>query len=333
MRIRRPGVTDHVGYRPLQVPARSIPVPTSVSASAQRVLASRWIALPDPPPVTDIAAWRALVTSCDELMLDRLAGIKGGPSSHADSVRMDVAGVSVFDIPRPSSGSDAGICLEIHGGALLMGGGENCRAMGLFAASRIGLRTWAVDYRMPPDHPYPAGLDDCVAVYRAMLDQFGPENIVVSGGSAGGNLAAALILRARDEGLPMPAAAVLQTPEVDLTESGDSFQTNLGVDTVLTRSLMPENRLYAGDHDLRDPYLSPLFADFTLGFPRTLLATGTRDLFLSNTVRMHRALRAAGVAAELHVIEAAPHGFFPGSPEEADLVREIQRFVRAACSN
>ena len=139
--------------------------------------------------------------------------------------------------------------------------------------------------------------------------------------------ASASFLRARDEDLPLPAAAVLMTPEVDLTESGDSFQANLGVDTVLTGSLMPANLLYAGGHDLAHPYLSPLFGDFTEGFPPTFLTTGTRDLFLSNTVRMHRALRAAGIAAELHVLEAAPHGgFFGTAPEDKALVQEMRRF-------
>jgi acetyl esterase/lipase len=94
---------------------------------------------------------------------------------------------------------------------------------------------------MPPDHPYPVPLDDCVAAYRALLRDHRPDDIVVGGVSAGGNLAAALILRARDEGLPLPAGAILLTPEVDLTESGDSFRTNLGLDPLLTRSLMPAN--------------------------------------------------------------------------------------------
>jgi acetyl esterase/lipase len=182
---------------------------------------------------------------------------------------------------------------------------------------------------MPPDHPYPAALDDCLTVYRALLEDHRPQDIVVEGASAGGNLAAALILRARDEGLPLPAAAVLLTPEVDLTESGDSFQTNLGVDTVLTQSLAVMSALYAAGHDLEHPYLSPLFGDFTKGFPPTFLQTGTRDLFLSNTVRMHRALRAAGIEAELHVFEAMPHGGFSGAPEDAEASAEARRFIDA----
>jgi acetyl esterase/lipase len=185
--------------------------------------------------------------------------------------------------------------------------------------------TWAVDYRMPPLHPYPAALDDCITVYRRALADRAPADIVVGGGSAGGNLAAALLLRAKDEGLPMPAALVLISPEVDLTESGDSFHTNLGVDHVLG-SLMHVNLLYANGHDLADPYLSPLFGDVT-GFPPTFLQTGTRDLFLSNTVRMHRKLRAAGVDAELHVFEAMPHGGFGGAPEDLEIATEARRFV------
>jgi acetyl esterase/lipase len=97
---------------------------------------------------------------------------------------------------------------------------------------------------------------------------------------------------------------------------------------MLTASLMPVNLLYANGHDLTDPYLSPLFGDFTKGFPPTLLSAGTRDVFLSNAVRMHRALRAASVPAELHIMEAAPHGgFLGGAPEDRDLEEEIRRFV------
>jgi acetyl esterase/lipase len=181
---------------------------------------------------------------------------------------------------------------------------------------------------MPPDHPYPASLDDCLTVYRALLNEREPTEIIVGGSSAGGNLAAALMLRARDEGLPLPAGLVLLSPELDLTETGDTFHTNAGIDPMGT--LMLPNLLYAGGADLADPYLSPLFGDFTKGFPPTLLTSGTRDLFLSNTVRMHRALRDAGVEAELHVLEAAVHGNFGGtSPEEASLNRDVRLFCEA----
>jgi acetyl esterase/lipase len=143
----------------------------------------------------------------------------------ASGGRRRVAGVPVFEMtPHGTDPDDRRVVLEIHGGAMIAGNGAACRAYGLTAIPRNGMRTWAVDYRMPPDHPYPAGLDDCVGVYRAMLEHRRPEEIVVAGLSAGGNMGAATILRARDERLPMPAAAVLLTPELDLMESGDSFQ-------------------------------------------------------------------------------------------------------------
>ena len=131
----------------------------------------------------------------------------------AEVEEIDVDGVRVYvitphDLPR----DDPRAFLNIHGGAFVLGGGESCRLMGLHAVGLSRVRTWAVDYRMPPDHPFPAPLDDCVAVYRALLENHRSDDIIVSGGSAGGNLAAALILRARDEGMPLPAAAILSTP-------------------------------------------------------------------------------------------------------------------------
>ena len=311
----------------LSVPARDLPVPAHLSPEAQAMLSLPFGESRDYPAVEDADAWRKMIASQDEFMLSMMAD--RAASVEADVELIDVDGVRVYDIrPQGHDPADDRVYLEIHGGALIMGGGAVCRAMVLNSLTHAGARMWAVDYRMPPDHPYPAPLDDCVGAYRALLRDHAPERVIVGGGSAGGNLVAATILRARDEGLPLPAAAVLITPEVDLTESGDSFATNLGVDGVLTSLLMPANLLYANGHDLADPYLSPLFGDFSKGFPPTILTTGTRDLFLSNTVRMHRALRAAGVEAELHVLEAGGHGgFFGMAPEDGEITREVRSFV------
>lgn len=311
----------------LSVPARVVPVPSSISAEAQGVLAMGPMVGADLPALDDLEGWRSYVAAADAGLVAMMGGL--AEQARAEVTVLDVGGVTVHDIrPDDVPADDQHVVLEIHGGALIMGGGAACPLMALGAVSGLRRRMWAVDYRMPPDHPYPAGLDDCLTVYRALLEEHRPDQIVVRGGSAGANLGAALILRARDEGLPLPAGAILATPEVDLTESGDSFQTNLGVDTVLTASLMAQNLLYAGGHDLADPYLSPLFGDFTRGFPRTLLTAGTRDLFLSNAVRMHRSLRSAGVEAELHVIEAGPHGaFFGMTPEDRAIEAEVRRFL------
>jgi acetyl esterase/lipase len=119
---------------------------------------------------------------------------------------------------------------------------------------------------------------------------------------------------------------VVRTPECDLTESGDSFDVLEGVDVVLVQRLTASIALYADGHDLAHPYLSPIFGDVS-HFPPTFIQTGTRDLFLSNSVRLHRALRNADVDAELHVWEAMPHGGFADTPEDAEIGVEIRKFV------
>ncbi|TML10722.1 MAG: alpha/beta hydrolase [Actinobacteria bacterium] len=294
---------------PLQLPARTIPAPGSISPAAQAALARLPLGPVAYPPIDDIEAWRKVVALSDQGLLSMMVERAKDVVADVETRVVDDVIVFVITPANLSAEAEGRVYLDIHGGALIMG--------------------WSVDYRMPPDHPYPTPLDDCVVAYRALLRDYRPDDIIVGGASAGGNLAAALILRARDEGLPLPAAAVLLTPEVDLTESGDSFQTNLGIDTVLTRSLAAPSKLYAAGHALEHPYLSPLFGDFTKGFPPTFLQTGTRDLFLSNTVRMHRALREAGVPAELHVFEAMPHGGFGVTSEDAELDAEVRRFVDA----
>jgi acetyl esterase/lipase len=313
----------------LHVPAREIPVPASVSPEAQAVLAAGPAGPPgadDYPPLDDHAAWRAYIAEKDEFILERFAAITAGAAIED----LDVDGVPVYAaVPPPGvPDDDRRVYLDIHGGAWIQGRGAVCRAMAPAVAARIGARVWTVDYRMPPEHPYPAGLDDCLTVYRRLLEQRSPEEIAVGGASAGGNLAAALMLRVRDEGLPLPAAVVLSTPATDLTGAGDSWAANAGLDNLLTGEVRAPVELYAAGHDQREPYLSPLFGDLDKGFPPAILLSGTRDRLLSDTVRMHRALRAAGLPAELHVFEAAGHGMFLGTaPEDREHAAEIRRFL------
>jgi acetyl esterase/lipase len=312
---------------------RTIRVPPTVSAHAQAVIAAGQQMVVDrlehpatSPPLDDADAWKTHIAATDEAIITGFAASAADIPATVEAREIAGVHVNVITPEGVDAGDDAPIQLDIHGGALIAGGGEACRFMNTSTAARAGMHTWGVDYRMPPDHPYPTPLDDCIAVYRALLEVRPPEKILVGGGSAGGNLVAAMLLRAKDEGLPMPAALALFTPEIDLTESGDSFDTNAGVDYVLVDRLTDSIALYAGDHDLTHPYLSPIFGDVT-GFPPTFVQAGTRDLFLSNAVRFHRKLRDAGVDAELHVWEAMPHGGFFGAPEDAEMAVELRRFL------
>jgi acetyl esterase/lipase len=311
----------------IRLPARDIPVPSSVSPEARAVLANPPAERFEFPALDDPAAWRAKIAAHDGAIAAMMAG--RAAAAPVTVRHRDLPDCRVYELtPDGLDAGDDRVYLEIHGGGFIWGGGELCAAMAVGTALSTGARVWAVDYRMPPDHPFPAALDDCLAAYRALLDERPADRIIVRGASAGGNLAAALILRARDEGLPLPAAAVLMTPVSDLTESGDSHQVNLGLDPLIPGSHRPAFLLYAGRQDLSHPYLSPLHGDFGKGFPPTILTTGTRDMLLSDTVLLHRALRRAGVPAELHVTEAGGHGGFLGmAPEDQEILREVRRFA------
>jgi epsilon-lactone hydrolase len=318
----------------VKLEARTVPFPRSISAEAQAALRrsvgedgvpnnARYVM----PPPEDHAAWRAVQAAADTQYAAAVAALAGSLRASVETIALGETTVHVAtpaEIARPECAY-----VDLHGGALVFGGGDACRVGAQMQADQHGVTCYGVDYRMPPSHPFPAGLDDCLVTYRHVLERHAPENVVIGGRSAGGNLAVAMLLRARAEGLPFPAGLVLLSPEVDLTESGDSFAVNRMVDVVLPGSLMANNLLYAGGADLADPLVSPLFGDFA-GFPASFVQSGTRDLFLSNAVRLHRRLRAASVPVELHVFEAMPHGgFMGGTPEDRELAEEVSRFVAA----
>ncbi len=314
------------------LPQRTVPFPRSISPEARAAL-ERLVrddgmplnALYEMPEPAAHDAWVRIKSAADAQYAVAVKGLAGSVRSSVETVEVGGATVHIATPDAPLRSDCAYI--DLHGGALVFGSGDACRAGAQMQADQHGVRCYGIDYRMPPEHPYPAALDDCLAAYRHVLDRHSPENIVIGGRSAGGNLAVAMALRARDEGLPLPAGLVLLSPQVDLTESGDSFEINRMVDVVLPGSLMKSNLLYASGADLEHPYLSPLFGNLE-GLPATFLQTGTRDLFLSNTVRMHRRLRRAKVATELHVFEAMPHGgFMGGTPEDRELTEEVSRFV------
>jgi monoterpene epsilon-lactone hydrolase len=206
------------------------------------------------------------------------------------------------------------------------GAGE---AMLMAAYGRI--RCISVDYRMPPDFLFPAAIDDVTAVWSELARRHDPSRMGVFGTSAGGALTLSLVQRAKREGLPLPAAIAAGTPWADLAAEGDTIAAHAYVDNVLvseTGWLGAAASLYAGGRDLKDPPVSPIHGDFS-GFPPTILTSGTRDLLLSDTVRVHRALRRAGVEAALQVFEGQSHAQFlaPFVPETEEALREIALFL------
>ena len=306
----------------------ALPTPTSVSPQAQQFLResaerlAAGIGQFEPLPASDEEGWRARIAATNTMFEPMVDELLTSPAM-VERKMMDGVSVAVGSPNDMRHKTRARLC--IHGGSFILLGGRYVMGDAAQAAAEGGCMAYSVDYRMPPEFPYPAAVDDCLAVYRELLKEYEPGQIVISGASAGGNLTAAVTLRIRDAGLPLPGAVGLFTPAVDLTSSGDSWQVNDGVD-VLTQ---PDAAgIYVHENDRMEPYASPLFADFTRGFPPTFIQAGTRDRLLSDAARMHRILLGANIEAELHIWEAMPHGGFGGfSPEDVDIRMQFLKFV------
>ena len=315
---------------PRDVPARSLPVPGTVSPQVQALiglpLRTGW----NTPPTTP-EGWRALAEAGAANTRKALPGMK-------ERLKVDVApgemgGVKVFIVTpkeiRPENRNR--LLIHIHGGCYVLNPGEAGLPEAIFMAGIGGYKVVSVDYRMPPDAYFPAALDDVIAVWKAALREHDAKNMAVFGSSAGGALTLEMVLKAKADGLPLPAAIAPGTPMSDATGVGDSFQTNALVDNVLVAVdgfCHAATVFYANGHDLADPLISPVYGDVR-GFPPTILTTGTRDLLLSNTVRMHRALRNAGVEASLQVFEAQSHAYYnrdDTAPETREAFGEIAGF-------
>ena len=246
-----------------------------------------------------------------------------------------IAGVPVFEVtPRRVDRVLADkLFVHTHGGAFVFNRGWAGVAEAMLIAHSVGIPVLSIDYRMPPEHPFPAAIADVVAVWNELLKKHQASKMAIGGTSAGGNLSIASVLKFKESKLPLPAAVMASTPWSDLSKTDDSYFTNEGIDRLLVTYdglLAAAAKAYANGTDLKAPLVSPVYGDFA-GFPPTLLFTGTRDLFLSSTVRAHRAMRAAGVPAELNVFEAMSHGDWiasPDFPESKTFTSELAAFLK-----
>ena len=213
--------------------------------------------------------------------------------------------------------------------------GDAVQAAGL--ASQVGRRTRAkvisVDYRLAPEHPYPAAVDDALAAYEALLgDGTAPSDIVFAGESAGGGLAVATLVNARDHGLPLPAAAFVMSPYADLTLAGPTMETKGEVDVLMSRENLqvPGRRLHVGQ-DAALGLISPIFADLS-GLPPLLIQAGTHEVLLDDAVRLARQAATADVEVTLDITPGVPHvfqTFYPILDEGAAALDRAGQFLSA----
>lgn len=318
---------------PRYVPARVLPVPTTVSKEMQAAIAA-----PYPMPAwtanhpTNADEWEKVVSEAAAKRVKALPDLREKLGVSIEQTR--IGGVNAYILtPKnlPHENRDR-IALYLHGGGYVYNPGEGGTYEATLMAGYGGYKVISVDYRMPPDFPYPAAMDDAMAVYKELLKQYDRRKIAVFGTSTGGGMTLALVLRAKAERLPLPAAIAPSTPWADLTEEGggDSMKTNEWVDGTLVSYngyIRHSAQAYANGHDLKDPFISPIYGDFH-GFPPTIVTSGTRDLFLSLSVLTHRKLRQAGVDAQLQVYEGQSHAqyYVPYAPETKEVFSEIAIF-------
>lgn len=323
-------LTSPVFAQGLDVPAKTLAVPQTVSPQVQKLIAAPlrngWNVLPKTgeewKPVADVGA---------EPTIKNLPGLLERMAVKVEKSTID--GVRVF-IVTPAAIAPANqnrVLIHMHGGCYVLNPREAGLPEAVMMAGFGGFKVIAVEYRMPPEAYFPAALDDGMTVYRNALKSTAAGNIGLIGTSAGGALVLEMGLRAKQLNLPMPGAIASGTPMSDVTKVGDTFYTNELVDNVLVSRdgfCDAGAKVYANGHDMKDPLLSPVYGDFA-GFAPTILTSGTRDLLLSNTVRVHRKLRDAGVESFLQVFEGQSHAHYlrdDSAPETKAAFGEISGF-------
>ena len=302
-----------------------IPIPKTISHEAQEMLKARAAAAqPSTDPTQKVGVIRAAYANNQSRVTEQLLRM------YSATVRkQSLAGVPVTVVTPKTARADLRdrLLINVHGGAFFLGQGSFEEAIPI--AARTGLTVMSVDYRLAPENPFPAAVDDIVAVYRELLKSYTPQHLALYGSSAGAIITAEATVRARQLGLPLPAALGFFSGTVDFARAGDSeaFFTDGGLGpTVLPIAVTAS--LYLDGTSPIDPVVSPAYADVK-EFPPVLLMCGSRDFFLSGTLNFHRQLLRAGVDARLVVFDAMPHVHWenPDLPESKEALDIQARFL------
>jgi acetyl esterase/lipase len=243
-----------------------------------------------------------------------------------------LGGIGVVNV-EPAGADHTKVIFYLHGGAYAIGTAASAVGLASDLARRAGARLVTIDYRLAPEHPYPAALDDAVAAYRGLLDSgVTAFAIVIAGESAGAGLAAATLVALKHAGLPQPTGAVLMSPWADLTLSGDSISTKAAVDPALTPEGLRRRAVdYVPDGDPTADLVSPIFANLT-GLPPLLIQAGSHEILLDDATRLAARAAAADVAVRLEVTPGVPHVFqgFAAMLDEGDAaLTSAGEFLRA----
>ncbi len=317
-----------------QVPAESyVYVPQTVSPEA----AAHLRMMPDPrlgpalPAPDDVDQWLVLQQAFETQNIERQT--QTVERLEPDVTRTDIGGIPVLDIKPRNWRNRAKLLVYTHGGAYTLNSAESTLGSSALMADATGLRVISIDYTLAPHAQWQTVLGEVVAVFDGLkADGYAMEDMAIYGDSAGGGLAAGAVLKMRDEGMGMPAAVVLWSPWSDITETGDTYVTLRDAEPAYRYEtvLKPSADAYADPADQKNPYVSPVYGDYTKGFPPTLIQGGTKEIFLSNFVRHYQAIDAAGRTVKLDLYEGMPHVFqaaIPRSPESELALQKVDAFL------
>lgn len=292
--------------------AQDFSIPKTISPEAQKALAgfSRAAATAPLPEADDLAGWKTVQEKVEQ---KRAAANKAVIEKYQPEITpRKLGGVPVLDIKPKGWEESKKILVYTHGGAYTMYSAFSRLMSAVPMAHDTGFRVISVNYTLAPVGKWEQVTDEVVTVIQALIEEGHPlSEIAVYGESAGGGLAAGTVLKLRDKGLGMPAAVVLWSPWADITENGDTYTTLQQADPLL---YYPDNLkhcadAYADPKDQKHPYVSPVYGDYSKGFPPTLIQAGTKEIFVSNAVRQYQAIDTAGIPAKLDLYEGMWHIF------------------------
>ncbi len=309
-------------------------IPDTISQEAQAVIRM----MPDPnlqptaPAHNDIEAWKAIYDAREKISIERQKTLL--KSLQPTLTEMNLGGVPVLEI-KPRNWKDNGkVLVYTHGGAYTMGSAKSTLGSSAVMAEATRLRVISVDYTVAPNAKWQEVMDQVVSVFKNLKKKgYAMSDIAIYGDSAGGGMAAGAVLKMRDQGMGMPAAVVLWSPWSDITDSGDTYVTLKHAEPayIYDNVLKPSADAYSDPKDQKHPYVSPVYGNYSKGFPPTLIQGGTKEIFLSNFIRHYQVLDSAGQMVKLDLYEGMTHVFqvaLHGSPESNIALMKVDAFLK-----
>ncbi|MFB5600132.1 MAG: alpha/beta hydrolase [Nitrososphaeraceae archaeon] len=309
-------------------------IPTTISTQAQKILKNLTMNLPSfsTPDSNDLEGWKKLNKQMESMDIY-------GPQTVIDSYQSNITyaklgDVNIIDV-KPQNWKDNGkILVYLHGGGYVFLSANSTLGAVVSVANSTGLRVISIDYTLAPFSKWNQTTTEVVSVIQALIEEKGysPEDIAMYGDSAGGGLVAGSVLKMRDEGIGIPAAIVLWSPWTDVTVSGDSYYRLNNTDPILPSTHLFENMsmAYANPLDQKNPYVSPVYGNFSKGFPPTLIQGGTSEIMLSDFVRLYQAIDKLDIPVKLDIYEGMPHDFqifLSNTPETYTALSKMSKFL------